>query len=230
MTIGIIAAMQMELDGLKAAMTDTETETVSGMEFVRGTIGGNTVVAVVCGIGKVFAALCAQTLILRYAPDAVINIGVAGAVGPGLRVLDVVIADKVCQHDMDTSAIGDPVGLVSGVNEIYFPADFRLVDGLRRAAETCGVRHVTGTVASGDQFLHESEKKQWIHDTFGAIAGEMEGGSVGQVCFVNRVPFAVLRAISDGDGGGMEYSEFAPIAARQSIDVVLEFLEHEVNL
>ena len=108
MTIGIIAAMQMELDGLKAAMTDTETETVSGMEFVRGTIGGNTVVAVVCGIGKVFAALCAQTMILKYVPDAVINIGVAGAVGPGLRVLDVVIADKVCQHDMDTSAIGDP--------------------------------------------------------------------------------------------------------------------------
>lgn len=230
MTIGIIAAMQMELDGLKAAMTNTETQTVSGMEFVRGTIGGTAVVAVVCGIGKVFAALCAQTLILRYAPDAVINIGVAGAVGPGLRVLDVVIADRVCQHDMDTSAIGDPVGLVSGVNEIYFPADSRLVDALGRAAEACGVRHVTGTVASGDQFLHESGKKQWIHDTFGAVAGEMEGGSVGQVCFVNRVPFAVLRCISDGDGGGMEYSEFAPIAARQSIDVVLEFLEHEVNL
>ena len=113
MTIGIIAAMQMELDGLKAAMTDTEIETVSGMEFVRGRIAGKDVVAVVCGIGKVFAAMCAQTLILKYAPDAVINIGVAGAVGPGLRVMEVVVADKVCQHDMDTSAIGDPVGPVS---------------------------------------------------------------------------------------------------------------------
>lgn len=227
MTIGIIAAMQIELDGLKAAMEDTKTETVSGMEFVRGTIGENTVVAVVCGIGKVFAAMCAQTLILRYAPDAVINIGVAGAVGPGLRVLDVVIADKVCQHDMDTSAIGDPVGLVSGVNEIYFPADPGLVNGLGRAAEACGVKHVTGTVASGDQFLHDGGKKQWIHNTFGAVAGEMEGGSVGQVCYVNAVPFAVLRCISDGDGGGMEYSEFAPKAAAQSIRVVLEFLKNE---
>lgn len=230
MTIGIIAAMELELDGLKAAMADTKTETVSGMEFVRGNIAGKNIVAVVCGIGKVFAAMCAQTLILRYAPDAVINIGVAGAVGPGLGVLDVVIADKVCQHDMDTSALGDPIGMVSGVNEIYFPADPGLVNGLCAAAEGCGVRCITGTVASGDQFLHESGKKQWIHDTFGAIAGEMEGGSVGQVCFANKVPFAVLRCISDGDGGSMEYSEFAPIASRQSIHVVLEFLKHEVTL
>ncbi len=224
MTIGIIAAMQMELDGLKAAMTDTEIETVSGMEFVRGRIAGKDVVAVVCGIGKVFAAMCAQTLILKYAPDAVINIGVAGAVGPGLRVMEVVVADKVCQHDMDTSAIGDPVGLVSGVNLVYFPADGPLVSGLCAAAEGCGVRYVSGTVASGDQFLHEPVKKLWIHETFGAVAGEMEGGSIGQVCHVNGVPFAVLRCISDGDGGGMEYEAFAPRAAKQSIDVVLRFL------
>lgn len=230
MTIGIIAAMEPELDGLKAAMTDVSSETVSGMEFVRGAIAGKNVVAVVCGIGKVFAAMCAQTMILKYAPGAVINIGVAGTLTGGLHVLDIAVADKVCQHDMDTSPLGDPVGMVSGVNLVYFPASPALVNGLCRAAEVCGVKHVTGTVASGDQFLHDAGKKQWIHDTFGAVAGEMEGGSIGQVCHVNGVPFAVLRAISDGDGGSMEYSEFAPKAAAQSIRVILEFLNHEVKL
>lgn len=231
MTIGIIAAMQMELDALKAAMTDTSTETVSGMEFVRGNIAGKNIVAAVCGIGKVFAAMCAQTMILRYAPDTVLNIGVAGAVAPGLNVLDIVIADKLCQHDMDTSALGDPVGLVSGVNEIYFPAEERLVHGLSLAAAECGCRAVTGTIASGDQFIHTVEKKQWLGDRFSAAAAEMEGGSVAHVCYVNRVPFAVLRSISDGDGGSMDYNEFAPKAAKQSIDVVLRFLEqNEVTL
>lgn len=229
MTIGIIAAMQMELDGLKNAMADTSSETVSGMEFVRGTVAGKNIVAVVCGVGKVAAAVCTQTLILKYAPDAVLNIGVAGAVAPGLGVLDVVIADRVCQHDLDTSAIGDPVGMVSGVNLVYFPADPRLVSGLRAAAERCGVRCVTGTVATGDQFITSPDEKRRIRETFGAGAVEMEGGSVGLVCYVNAVPFAVLRCISDGDGAEMDYQEFAPIAARQSIDVVLRFLEHEVT-
>ncbi len=228
MTIGIIAAMQMELDGLKTVMADAVTETVSGMEFVRGRIAGKNVVAVVCGIGKVFAAMCAQTLILKYAPDAVLNIGVAGAVGPGLRVLDLVVADRVCQHDLDTSPLGDPVGMVSGVNLVYFPADPGLSGALLRAAAGCGYSAVAGTVASGDQFVADPARKEQIHTLFGAAAVEMEGGSVAQVCAVNAVPFAVLRCISDGDGGGMDYETFAPRAARQSIDVVLRFLEHEV--
>lgn len=228
MTIGIIAAMQMELDGLKTAMTDPKPETISGITFTKGVIAGNTVVAAVCGIGKVFAALCAQSMILRYSPNAIINIGVAGTLTAGLRVLDIAIADKVCQHDIDTSPLGDPVGLVSGVNLVEFPANPALVEELCRATTACGVQYRTGTIASGDQFLHDSEKKRWIHETFGAIAGEMEGGSIGQVCYVNRIPFAVMRCISDGDGGGMEYEEFAPKAAKQSIDVVLRFL-NEVN-
>lgn len=230
MTIGIIAAMQMELENLKQAMEQTGTETISGMEFVRGTIAGKTIVAVVCGIGKVYAAICAQTMILRYAPDAVINIGVAGTLTDKLGVLDIAIADSVCQHDMDTSALGDPVGLVSGANRIFFPANLVLVHALSEAAEKCGFRSLTGRIASGDQFIHEPERKRWINDTFSASAVEMEGGSIGQVCYANNVPFAVLRCISDGDGGEMDYQEFAPKAAVQSVRVVLKLLEHEVNL
>ena len=224
MTIGIIAAMDLELNELKAAMVDTETETVSGIEFVRGTVEGRPVVAAVCGIGKVYAAMCAQTMILRYAPDAIVNIGVAGTLTKDLGVMDIAIAGQVCQHDMDTSALGDPVGLVSGADRIYFPADLTIVGTLEQCADTLGFRHSTGTIASGDQFIHTPEKKQYLSEQFGAIAAEMEGGSVGQVCFVNGVPFAVLRTISDGDGGTMDYNTFAALAARNSIQVVRAFI------
>ena len=224
MTIGIIAAMDLELNELKAAMADTETETVSGIEFVRGTVEGRPVVAAVCGIGKVYAAMCAQTMILRYAPDAIVNIGVAGTLTKDLGVMDIAIAGQVCQHDMDTSALGDPVGLVSGADRIYFPADLTIVGTLEQCADTLGFRHSTGTIASGDQFIHTPEKKQYLSEQFGAIAAEMAGGSVGQVCFVNGVPFAALRTISDGDGGTMDYNTFAALAARNSIQVVRAFI------
>jgi len=225
MKIGIIGAMQMEVDALQAAMTNPVHETVSGITFVSGTIGSHDVVAAVCGIGKVFAAMCAQTMILRYAPEAIINIGVAGTVTKGLSVLDIAIADNVCQHDMDTSPLGDPVGLISGINQIYFPTDSKLAAAIAAAAHKLGCRSVTGTIASGDQFIHTPEKKAWIHDTFHAIAAEMEGGSIGHVCTVNHVPFAVLRTVSDGDGGSMDYASFAPKAATQSIEVIMETLK-----
>lgn len=225
MRIGIIGAMQMEVDALQAAMHSPATETVSGITFVKGVIGKHEVVAAVCGIGKVFAAMCAQTMILKYAPDAVINIGVAGTVTKGLNVLDIAVADNVCQHDMDTSPLGDPVGLISGINQIYFPADKALAAAIGQAAERLGCRSVTGTIASGDQFIHTSEKKDWIRETFHAIAAEMEGGSIGHVCTVNKVPFAVLRTISDDDGAEMDYSVFAPKAAQQSIEVIMEALD-----
>ena len=213
MKIGIIGAMQMEVDALQAAMESPASETISGITFVTGRIG------------KVFAAMCAQTMILKYAPEAIINIGVAGSVTKGLQVLDIAIADKVCQHDMDTSPIGDPVGLISGINQIFFPADPKLIGVIEGAAKSKDCRTVIGTVASGDQFIHTQEQKTFIRETFGASAAEMEGGSIGHVCTVNRVPFAVLRTISDGDGAAMDYAEFAPKAAMQSIEVIMEALK-----
>ena len=224
MRIGIIGAMQMEVDALQAAMNQPVSESVSGITFVRGSIGRHEIIAAVCGIGKVFAAMCAQTMILRYQPQGIINIGVAGTVTSGLKVLDIAVADNVCQHDMDTSPLGDPVGLISGINQIYFPADKALAQAIGAAADKLGIRHTTGTIASGDQFIHTQEKKTWIHETFNAIAAEMEGGSIGHVCTVNQVPFAVLRTISDGDGGTMDYNTFAQKAALQAIDVIMEAL------
>ena len=213
--IGIIAAMNVEMDGLRAHMESPASETVSGVTFVRGIIEGREVVTAVCGIGKVFAALCAQTMILRYAPEAVINTGVAGTLTDELSIGNLAVSSCVVQHDMDTSAIGDPVGLISGINMVEIPADKALTERLCAAAETVGVKTLTGCIASGDQFVASPGRKTFITDTFSAIACEMEGAAIGQVCYVNGVPFCVLRAISDSADGSshMDYPVFAQMAA-----------------
>lgn len=225
MIIGVIGAMQMEVDNLKEALTDTEAETYSGVKFVHGKLGDAEVVAAVCGIGKVFAAICAEAMILKYHVDMVINIGVAGSLTKDLGVLDVAVADKVVQHDMDTTPIGDPYGLLSGINEIFLPSNKAMCQLLAECLKEEGIHYLTGTIATGDQFIATEEKKAWIREHFEAVAAEMEGGSIGHVCYVNQVPFVILRSISDSDGGAMDYQTFAEKAAVQSIDVVVRFIE-----
>lgn len=223
---GIICAMQLEMDGLRAQMTDTVSETVSGIEFVRGTLCGAPVVTAVCGVGKVFAALCAQTMILRYAPARLINTGVAGSLSPALTIGNIAIARDVVQHDMDTSPLGDPVGLLSGINIVHIPADPALGEALEASAAACGLTVRRGTIATGDQFISSGEQKSRIRDSFDAIACEMEGGAIGHVCFVNGIPFAVLRAISDGgdEEASMDYPTFARMAAENSVRVLTDYL------
>jgi adenosylhomocysteine nucleosidase len=230
MKIGVIGAMQMEVDTLKEALKDASTETCSGVEYVSGKIGDVEVVAAVCGIGKVFAAICAEAMILRFHVDMVVNIGVAGALTKDLGVLDVAVADKVVQHDMDTSPLGDPVGLISGINEIFLPANASMSSLLAECLREKGVHYLKGTIASGDQFIATAEKKRWIREHFEAIAAEMEGASIGHVCYVNKVPFAILRSISDSEGGAMDYQTFAEKAAVQSIEVVIAFIHRAAEL
>lgn len=230
MKIGVIGAMQMEVDNLKEAMHDVRTDVYSGVTYVSGTIDGREVVAAVCGIGKVFAAICAEAMILKFDVDYVINIGVAGTLCKELGVMDVAVADQVVQHDMNTSALGDPIGLLSGLNQIFLPSDEKMKKLLCECLQERGIKYRVGTIATGDLFLHKPTQKALLHERFGAIAGEMEGGSIGHVCYVNEVPFAILRSISDGEGGAMDYETFAEKAALQSIDVVLDFISRADEL
>ena len=225
MIIGVIGAMQMEVDALQEQMENSRTESVSGIDFVCGNIKGKDVVVAKCGIGKVFAAICAEALILRFNVDMVINIGVAGSLTKDLGVLDVAVATNVVQHDMDTSPLGDPVGLLSGINMILLPADERMLDLLCQCLKDRKINYKKGNIATGDQFIADADLKKRLSRDFEAIAAEMEGGSIGQVCYVNAVPFAVLRSISDSDGGAMDYQTFAEKAALQSIEVVTDFIE-----
>lgn len=230
MRIGVIGAMQMEIDNLKESMENMETETISGVTYVSGTVAGKEVVAAVCGVGKVFAAICAEAMILRYQVDRIINIGVAGTLCKELNVMDVAVADQVVQHDMNTSALGDPVGLISGINEIFLPTDAGMRGLLCECLMDKGYRYKVGTIATGDLFLHKPEQKERLHERFQAIAGEMEGASIGQVCYVNKVPFAILRSISDGEGGAMDYATFAEQAALRAIEVVVAFIARSEEL
>lgn len=225
--IGIICAMKIEADAIRASLTDTRTEVVSGVEFTVGKRYGKEIVLAVCGIGKVFAAICTEAMILRFAPTLILNSGVAGTLTEALSIGDIAIAKNLVQHDMDTSPLGDPVGLVSGINKIYFDADEAAVAAFAKATASVGVNSVIGTIASGDQFMSDTAKKNAIRDRFGAIACEMEGAAIAHVAYVNNVPFAVLRAISDSASGDaqMEYPKFVAMAAERSHAIIDAFLK-----
>ena len=225
--IGIIGAMGIEINALANILENKQTETISGVQYMSGTIYGKSVVLAVCGIGKVFAAICAQTMILKYNPDVIINTGVAGTLTDRLSIGDIAIADSVVQHDMDTSPLGDPVGLLSGINIVKIPSDEAIYKKIEECVKSTDAHYQIGTIASGDQFLASNDVKERIVKNFGAIAGEMEGGSIGHVCYVNKKPFCVLRAISDcADGTGAEnYMEFLDLAAENAVEVMKSFIK-----
>lgn len=229
--IGIICAMQIEIDKINEAIENKTTETVSGIIFTKGTLYGKEVVTAVCGVGKVFAAICTEAMIIKYNPEVIINTGVAGTLTDKLSICDVAVSADVVQHDMDTSPLGDPVGLLSGINIVKIPSDRRVAEKMAECVEKIGLKCVVGTIASGDQFINGAEKKQYISKEFGAIACEMEGASVGHVCYVNNIPFAVIRAISDGagDDSHMDYPTFARVAAEKSAEAVKLFVKEYCN-
>lgn len=222
--IGIIGAMDIEVSALIEKMDKPVQEIVGGITFTKGTLCGKDVVISKCGIGKVFAAMCAQTMILKYAPKYIINSGVAGALSKELNILDAVIATKMVQHDMDTSPLGDPKGLISGINVVKIESDADVSSQLEKAANELKVRTARGIIASGDQFIADPDRKAEIVSLFGAIACEMEGASIAQVCYVNKVPFCVMRTISDGRGEAMDYQTFAVSAAKKSMEIIEKFL------
>ena len=224
--IGIIGAMQSETEALIARLVSPEKETVSGVTYTRGMLEGQEVVIATCGVGKVFAAICAQTMILRYAPTLIINTGVAGSLSKKLGIGDVAVATALVQHDMDTSPLGDPVGLVSGINKVCFEADASIAARLAACVKEEGANSLLGVIASGDQFICDSAKKAWIADSFSAVACEMEGAAIAHVATVNNTPFAVLRAISDEADGeaSMDFPTFVRIAAARSVAVLCRFL------
>jgi adenosylhomocysteine nucleosidase len=224
--IGIIGAMDIEVNNLKEKIENKQTKTISGIEFVWGTIYNKEVVVAKCGIGKVFASICAQTMILNFNPEYIINTGVAGTLTTELSLCDIAISEQVVQHDMDTSPLGDPVGLISGINKIYFEADKKLINLAQSVIKEQKFNFKTGVIASGDQFIATKEQKANIVTNFNAIACEMEGAPIGHTAYVNNVGFIVIRAISDSadDTSSMDYPTFLKMAAENSFKITLELI------
>ena len=225
--IGIIGALKIEIEGFKSIMTSTQTHEYGGIEFITGEIGKQRVVVAKSGMGKVFAGICAQTMIDYFSPDLIVNTGIAGTLNEKAGILDVVVANRTLQHDVDSSPIGDPVGLVSGLPDVYMNCDKDAVEKIYDVTQALGLNCIIGTIASGDTFIADAEKKQWIRSFFGADACEMEGGAIGQVCTFRNVPFCIIRTISDGgnEDAEMDYPRFSALAANQSIRIVRAFAE-----
>lgn len=228
MKIGLIGAMDVELSHLIADMQDHTVERVLGTEFHLGRIGGVDVVLAKCGIGKVAAAVTAQTMLLRYQPTLLMNTGVGGSLTTRLSVGDIAISARAVEHDMDTSPLGDPVGFLSGINRIYLDADLESAERLLAHAEALGLKATLGTVCSGDRFVASVSEKERIASLFeDAAVCEMEGGAIAHAAYLAGVPFVIVRAISDSADGSssMDYLSFLEIAAERSYALVRAYLE-----
>jgi len=219
--------MLSEVDGLKGEMDLERIDCFSCIDFYVGQAYGANVVVAACGVGKVNSAICAQVMIYKYNPEFIINIGVAGSLSSKIEVLDLVVADSVVQHDVDTSAVGDPVGMISGINLTYIPCDAgeMAIGTISKNSEILRIHH--GTIASGDQYIVDKKKKRDIASRFNAVAVDMESGSIGQVCHINQVRFCALRAISDR-GDAAEYLEFLADAVERAL-IALRILLSELS-
>ncbi|MDT8719580.1 5'-methylthioadenosine/adenosylhomocysteine nucleosidase [Clostridium sp. 19966] len=227
MKIGIIGAMDEEVKILKEEMAVENKLTKAMMEFFEGKLWNRDVVVVTCGIGKVNAAVCAQILCDDFKVDKVINVGVAGGIGENIVPGDVVVADTLVQHDFDTSAFGDKLGQISRIGTFDFKCDASLVEAAKNACKDFHESNTfVGRIATGDQFIASVDKLRWLKAEFGALACEMEGGSIGHVCYLNNIPFVVIRSISDNanTGAHMDFAKFVPIAVKNSIHILKNML------
>lgn len=227
MILGIIAAMSEELELILNDMELKNKETVANLTFNEGTLFGKDVVAVVCGIGKVNAAICTQILISEFSADKVVNIGVAGGVNKDIYPGDVVIGDSLVEHDFDCSIFGDPVGQIPRMDTFDFKADIGLVNLAKNACSRLkDINSFVGRIVSGDQFIASQEKVQYFEKEFNAFSCEMEGASIAHVCYSNNVPFVIIRSISDNanNGAHVDFEKFTPIAVKNSTAIVKEMV------
>ena len=226
--IGIIGAMETEVELLRGEAGAASHACVAGMDFCEGVFDGKPVVIAQCGVGKVNAAICAQIMITRFQVNRIINTGVAGSLDLRVRIGDLVISADAVQHDMDARPLGCRQGEIPYSDLSVFPADPDLRRIARAAAEEIEpeIGIFEGRICSGDQFIASRESKRMIKQEFDGLCCEMEGAAIAQVCHVNRVPWVILRAISDcaDDSEEVSYAQFVDKAARTSARIVRSFI------
>lgn len=227
--IGIIGAMDVEVDALKKEMENKTVTVKAGMEFCQGILKGQNVVIVRSGIGKVNAAVCTQILVDVFHITRVINTGIAGSLNAGIDIGDVVIATDLVHHDMDATNFGYPLGQIPQLDVFAFESDKEISE---IAAKACleanpDIHVFRGRIVSGDQFISNKEVKNRITDNFEAYCTEMEGAAIAQTAYLNKIPFAVIRAISDksDDSATMDYPTFEAEAAQHSVNLVNKLME-----
>lgn len=227
--VGIIGAMEEEVLFLKEKMTLKEVRSIASLEYYMGTLHNRSIVIVKGGIGKVNSAICAQVLIDCFHVDAIINTGVAGAVNSKLEIGDVVISKDLLQHDVDASGFGYKLGEIPRMTTSIFPADEHMLNIASKGSDalTVGTSVYVERIVSGDQFISSTDKKAWLDSQFKAFCTEMEGAAIAQVCYLNKIPFVAIRAISDkaDDSAEVNFEKFTALAAANSCRMIERMLE-----
>ena len=224
--LAIMGAMQEEIEPLLANFENINIVEYANNKFYEVSYNGLEIVIAYSKIGKVFASLTASTMIEKFGCDILLFSGVAGGINPKLQIGDLIIADKLCQHDLDITAFGHPHGFVPE-GKVFVETSKVLRDLAIKVAKENGLKVIVGTIATGDQFVHSTERKEFIENTFNADALEMEGASVAVVCDALNVPFFILRAISDTADmdAGFDFDEFLKSSAKNSADYLIKIVK-----
>lgn len=227
--IGIIVAMEEELESILDIMDNIEEKEIYGLTFKTGQIEKNKIIVVKCGVGKVNAARVTQILIDTFNVKCVINVGAAGALSPLLNIGDIVIGEKLIQHDFDITAFDHDKGYITGVGD-YIYSDIELIEKFKKAANNLKEKNYkikTGIIATGDIFCTDIEMKNKIFSKFDADCVEMEGAAIAQVCYLDNIPFIVIRSISDSPNGNNEidFDKFVELASKRCANILREFLK-----
>lgn len=228
-TIGIIGAMDEEVSRLKEKMQVKKVEKKAGMEFFDGELAGKEVVIVRSGIGKVNAGICTQILVDDFQVEAVINTGVAGSLKNEINIGDIVLSSDSLQHDMDATGFGYKPGIIPRMEQSVFVADPQLIELAKRVNEQVNpeIQTFVGRVVSGDQFISDKQKKDYLVEQFAGYCTEMEGAAIAQTCYVNAIPYLVIRAISDkaDNSATMDYGEFEAKAIEHTVKLLTGMME-----
>lgn len=225
---GIIAAMQEEMQEIEKIMTEKENQKIYELNFIKGKINNIDVVLVAAGVGKVNAARTTQILIDNFQVDAIINVGSAGSSNDELEIGDIVIGNKIVQHDFDITAFGHPKGYISNVGQ-YMESDSTLIEKMEQTISKLKENEFKikiGTIATGDIFCTELKMKEKIRTKFNSDAIEMEGAAIAQVCKLDNIPFLVIRSISDKPNGDnhITFDQFLEKASKRCAKIIKEFL------
>ncbi len=222
--ICIIAAIDEEFDAIEQIMKNKEHKLIYEIEIIEGTINNKECILAKSGVGKVNAARTTQILIDKYDIDYVINIGSAGGLKNDLNIGDIIIGTKIVQHDFNITAFGHKRGYVSGVGDILL-ADEELIKKAKIAMQSIEKQNIKsreGIIATGDIFVTKIKMKESIVSEFDADCTEMEGAAIAQVCTLDKIPFIIIRSISDIPNGNnnVTFKEFINVASKRTADFI----------
>ncbi len=228
--LAIMGAMQEEIDPLLEFFKDYKIIEYADNKYYELNYKGLDIVIAHSKIGKVFASLTASTLIQKFSCDSLLFSGVAGAINPNLNIGDLIVATKLCQHDLDITAFGHPFGFVPG-GKVFIESSKELLDLAKNVAKNENLKVIEGIIATGDQFIHSNVTKEFIEKTFKADALEMEGASVAVVCDSLSIPFFILRAISDSANmdAGFDFDEFLQSSAKISSNYLVKIIDELIK-